>query len=439
MTRLAGSSGTPQDKKARIERLLRELDELLTEEYSGSDDPGTIDDIEDESDRVAESVRKIVADKLLKKKQRNAQQQSAPRQWICICGRPARYAGMRPRQLVLRSGSHCIERAYFHCASCHRGVSPLDEALKLGRGQYSPRVAAIMARMSAFLPDQQAARELHLLLGIEPAVSTVQRYSRRAGAKIAQEWKTQKEDWRLARLPESGEYPKRLGLTMDALKLHVDGDWHDAKIGAAYDFDPRGHALHTRYTATMEASAEFGKRLPVLAHQAGRDHCRDVEVVADGGVWIWQETGKYFPTSVQVLDYYHASEHLYVAARARYGDGTKDAADWATKLKELMYEEKQLDLRREIRSWQPHSEAKRTIRRRLLNYLLEHKDRMAYKTLKEKGYHIGSGVVEAGCKNVVQNRMKRAGMRWSGAGAEAMLHCCSHYWTNGNAGFRQYV
>lgn len=439
MIRLACSSGIPADKKARIERLVRELDALLTEEYDNSEDPGTIDDIEAESDRVAESVRRIVADKLLKKKQRQSQQQECARQWTCTCGQPARYAGLRSRQLVLRSGAHTIVRAYLHCASCHRGVSPLDTLLKLGPGQYSPPVAATMARLNTYLPDRRAAQELFLLWGIDPAVSTLQRYSRRAGDKIAQEWQTQREDWRLERLPESQRYPKRLHVTMDGVKIHVDGDWHEAKIGAVYELDSSSHAVNTRFTASMETSSEFGQRLPVLAHSAGHDHCRDVEVVADGGAWIWQETAKYLPMSVQVLDFGHAAEHLWVAARARYKEGTKEAADWAKDLTDLMYEEKRADLRKQIRMWQPHNEEKITIRRRLLNFLEEHKNRMSYKTLNEKGYHIGSGVIEASCKNVVQSRMKRAGMRWSGAGAEAMLHSCAHYWSAGDTSFRNYV
>jgi Uncharacterised protein family (UPF0236) len=440
VTRISCSSQGPnEDKKMRLERLLRELDALLTEEYDDEEDPGTIDDIEKESDRVAESVRKIVADKLLKKKQRNAQQQSGARQWTCTCGQPSRYAGMRSRQLVLRSGAHIITRAYFHCSRCHRGVCPLDGLLKLGQGQYSPTVAATMARMNSYLPDRKAAQELYLMWGIDPAVSTLQRYSRRAGAKIALEWKKQEEDWRHERLPESKQYPKRMVLTMDGVLIHVDGDWHEAKVGAAYELDSRTHAINTRFTASMEPSSEFGKRLPVLAHRVGVDHCRDVEVVGDGAPWIWQETAKYYPRSVQVLDYSHASEHLWTAAHARYGEGTKQAQDWAKELEDLMYDEKQVELREQIRSWQPHNQEKCKIRRRLLNYLLDHKARMAYRTLKESGYHIGSGVVEASCKNVVQLRMKQAGMRWSSRGAEAMLHSCAYYCSAGSEGFRNYV
>ena len=440
MARVPSSSKRPKDdKKARLDELLRELETLLSEDDDDPEDPGTIDDIERKSEEGAQRVRRLITEKLLERKQRSSELRSVAQPCLCSCGQVCRYVGRRTRQIVLRSGCHTITRGYYHCASCQQGVCPLDAGLELGAGQYSPSLAATLARMSAYLPDRKVVQELHYFWGIEVAVSTAQRYSRLVGAAIASEWQSNLVKRDQQRLPESSVHPKRLHVSMDGVMIHVDGDWHEAKIGVAYALDSRGHASHSRFTATLETSRKFGPRLPVLAHQAGADHCRDLAVVADGGAWIWQETGKYFPSSVQVLDYYHASEHLWAAANTRFGEGTKEAKDWAKVLKELMYEQKQAQLFKEIRSWQPQSKAKQTVRRRLLNYLQEHCNRMAYKTLQEKGYHIGSGVIEASCKNVVQSRMKRAGMRWSGSGAEAMLHNCSHYYSHGNADFRHYV
>src|SRR5579862_1727274 len=351
------------ERKKHIDRLLRELDKLFQEEYKDSGDPGTLDDIEEESDRIAEGVRRIVSDKLLRKKERDAQQPQPPRECACKCGAQARYKEYRTRQFVLRSGQHGLTRAYYYCAACRHGFCPLDIALILPDGQYSPRVATLMVRLNMLFPDRQAVREMHELLGLDPAVSTVQRYSRRVGQRLAQEWHKLEEDWRKGHLPESRKHPKRLVLTMDAFKLHVGGEWRDAKIAAAYQLDDAGRAANTQFTATMETSVEFGKRLPVLAHYAGADHCRDIEVVADGGNWIWQETGKYFPTSVQVLDYPHGSEHLWAAARARHGDGTKACKDWADELKDLMYNEKHAELLSQIKAWHPRNKDKCKTRR----------------------------------------------------------------------------
>ena len=132
--------------------------------------------------------------------------------------------------------------------------------------------------------------------------------------------------------------------------FYLDGSDNTATFRNSSLQMPNPEAIQEVNVSTSNTSAEFGKRLPVLAHLAGRDHCRDVEVVADGGPWIWQETARYFPTSVQVLDYYHACEHLWTAAHARYGEATQQAQQWEAKLEDLMYAERSEALCREIRA-----------------------------------------------------------------------------------------
>jgi len=186
MSRLTHSSDGPQeDKKARLDQLLRELDALLSEDEEDPDDPGTIDDIERKSEEGAQRIRRLIAEKLLEKKQRFARGQSAAQPWLCSCGQVSRYVGRRPRQILLRSGCHTITRAYYYCASCQQGICPLDTGLQLCPGQCSPRLAATLARLSAYLPDRKVVQELNHFWGIEVAVSTAQRYSRRVGASIA--------------------------------------------------------------------------------------------------------------------------------------------------------------------------------------------------------------------------------------------------------------
>ena len=74
-----------------------------------------------------------------------------------------------------------------------------------------------------------------------------------------------------------------------------------------------------------------------------------------------------------------------------------------------------------VACWEASTACGKEVQRREMEYLRQHTKRMHYRTLREQGYHIGSGVIEAGCKNVVQGRFKAAGMRWSPAGAQAML------------------
>lgn len=158
-----------------------------------------------------------------------------------------------------------------------------------------------------------------------------------------------------------------------------------------------------------------------------------------GAEWIWQEVGKHFPQSVQVVDYYHVTEHLWEYARARFGEGTPDGADWMKTQKERLLADRAQQVIADVSAWSSGKEQGREIQRKLVGYLGKHQGRLRYKTFREAGYHIGSGVAESGCKNVVQQRMKGPGMRWSHAGAEAQLHLCAHWKSVDGRDFSEYT
>jgi hypothetical protein len=147
--------------------------------------------------------------------------------------------------------------------------------------------------------------------------------------------------------------------------------------------------------------------------------------VADGGAWIWQEAGKYFPQSVQVLDFYHVTEHLWEVARVRFGEAKAEqraaAQTWMGQQKERLLSNEAAKVIADIAGWSTTAQVQREVQRRALGYLRGHEARMHYATFRRQGYHIASGVIEAGCKNVIQGRFKGVGMRWSAAGAQAML------------------
>jgi hypothetical protein len=157
-----------------------------------------------------------------------------------------------------------------------------------------------------------------------------------------------------------------------------------------------------------------------LAQEAGVAFCRQVAVVGDGAEWIWHEAAKHFPQAVEILDYYHVTEHLWEVARARFSE-EGEAQAWMGAQQEQLLTDQVVQVIREIERWQPQREEERELQRRIGNYLRHHEHRMSYQTFREAGYHIGSGVAEAACKSVVQARLKGTGMRWGERGAEAML------------------
>lgn len=340
---------------------------------------------------------------------------------------------------MLRSGTHCLERAYFHCRRCRCGFAPLDEALEIGAGAFSRRLTGLMARLSAYLPDRLVVREMGELFGVDVSSSTVQRHSYAVGQRIKEEWDGRVEQMRQRRLPASSERPSRLHASTDGVMLHIGGGWHEVKTGCVFETDREGRAVHARYYASQVGSALFGPRLRVLAHTGGMDRCSDVAAVADGAAWIWQEVGKYFPQSVQILDYVHAMQHLWEMANARYAEGSGQAKAWMGVQEERLKSDKVVDVLAEVQAWRPRQKAKVEVRRRLIGYLTEHQGRMLYGTFSAAGYQIGSGVNEACNKNVVQARMKRAGMRWQEPRAESVLHLCTWYHSHDRPDIAQYI
>src|SRR5207253_1169092 len=146
---------------------------------------------------------------------------------------------------------------------------------------------------------------------------------------------------------------------------------------------------------------------------------------------------KYYANRVQILDFYHVCQHLGAVAVSRYGENSKEGADWLSVQKERLLENRAERVLQEIEEGEPKTLAQQEVQRKEGNYLRTHLRRMRYETFAKSGYHIGSGVAEASCKNVVQARFKQAGMRWSEPGAEAMLHLRTAWCSKGFTDFRE--
>ena len=144
-------------------------------------------------------------------------------------------------------------------------------------------------------------------------------------------------------------------------------------------------------------------------------------MIGDGAPWIWQIAGKQFTGAIQIVDFFHAMEHLPKVAEARFGKCTAENKEW---LKARGAELKSNELRKvlaDLRAWRPSSTAKKQLRKSTYAYFHTNAQRMRYQTFLEKGYHIGSGVVEATCKRVVAQRLDQAGMHWRQESAEAIV------------------
>jgi hypothetical protein len=194
--------------------------------------------------------------------------------------------------------------------------------------------------------------------------------------------------------------------------------------------DSQGHPVRdagsVSYSAAIESAATrdtdeqpgaFVARVTREARRRGLDQAIRRVVLGDGAPWIWNLAGEHFPGAIQIVDLYHAKEHLSAVARAIFGPASDLAAQWASQRHEEL-DRGHLDaLLRALEGHAPiHDEA-----RKCLQYVTRNRQRMRYPEFRAEGLCIGSGVVEAGCKVVIATRLKRAGMHWTVAGANAII------------------
>lgn len=423
----------PQERQALIEELVRRYRRSLEAGLPPSS--RTLDEIEEVASEIGGRVSREVQERL-------AQPPPSPRpeRADCSCGRPARYKGVQPRALVTLHGELRLARAVSHCRACGKSFAPRDVALGLGAGCATARVRQHAAYLAALLPFATAATTLELLARVRLSAPTLERVACEVGNALCARRQEQTASYRAGRLPEPpAPGPRRLYIGMDGVFVPLRDAWKkdgsaggltcrygECKLGVVYaatqDAQGRDCGVAARaYTATLGNADAFGPHLGALAHQEGLPLCRDVAVLADGAAWLWQVAAKQFPGATQIVDFYHASQHLARVAEARFGEGSTEGEAWLRgRQSELLADQMPLVLAH-IQAWQPKTATKRDLRRTTYLYFANNAERMRYKRLREKGYFIGSGVVEAGCKQVVTQRMKLSGMHWRAETAEAML------------------
>lgn len=167
------------------------------------------------------------------------------------------------------------------------------------------------------------------------------------------------------------------------------------------------------------------------ALRRGLGQAVSVLVIGDGAVWIWRLADDRWPRARQRLDFYHAVQHLAAVGRVLWGEDKERFKAWLKPLVRQLKNESavkvigQLD---EVLAGLPAGPEAEEVRQEIA-YLREHQERMDYRAGRRAGEPIGSGPVEATCRQA-QCRFKWAGQFWSTAGDEALL-CLETFWRNG--------
>ena len=193
---------------------------------------------------------------------------------------------------------------------------------------------------------------------------------------------------------------------------------------------PQRDAGSVSYSAAVESAAgrdtdpapsAFAQRVAREARRRGFDRADRRVVLGDGAPWIWNIADELFPGAVQIVDLFHAKQHLWDVAKAIYGPGTDMAERWAKRRRDELDGGRLAELLRALRRHGARDEA-----RRCIDYIRRNRHRMRYPEFRAAGLCVSSGVLEAGCKHAIGHRLKQGGMHWTVAGANAItaLRCC---------------
>jgi hypothetical protein len=337
---------------------------------------------------------------------------------VCECGGIAVSKESRSRSVVTMAGTHEVMRRKYRCEVCGKWLVPRDKELGIGSGNYSIGVVALASEVSAGFAFEAAEDFLARRFGLDLCYKQVQRLAERTGAVVYE------QEYGLALGVVNDdvalvceERPEMLTMSADGVMVHCNGAWTEMKC-ASFLSEENGRST----IATMEKSDKFGELMYLEAVRRGVRYAGKIVFVADGAVWIWNMVADHFPEAVEIVDWYHAVEHLWNVANAWYGKGSKKAENWVKRNKARLMEDGVDRVRASIKQWKPKTEDYIKIKRENLHYFSVNAHRMMYATFKINGYYIGSGSVESACKQYGQGRLKGPGMRWKKPGIEAIAH-----------------
>jgi hypothetical protein len=355
------------------------------------------------------------------------------------CGRRCRRPSWRRRWVTTICGRVTWERPWYHCRGCRRGWSPVDQTLGVApRARLSGGLQQWLAELGAATDFAEAQGWLERLGGVHVAKETVRAQAERQGAALEaaqQAASAQVEATGESALPVDAAPGQLLVETDGVMVRYRQTGWHEVKIGLVAGWVD-GALAAPSYVAAREGAAAFGDRLlgeaarrgalEIVGWEGGRTGAglavlRDVLILGDGARWIWTLAAEHFGARREVVDFYHASEHLWTVARLLESEGTAVAAAWgAARCHELRHDGVD-PVRTALGAARATTADGRKLLRRERAYFRTNAARMDYPAAKAAGLPIGSGAVESLARHLVQLRMKRPGARWSRAGAQAIV------------------
>lgn len=376
------------------------------------------------------------------------------------CGRPLRSKGFLKRQLTTILGELCWHRRGLRCpAGCKIGqIAPLDAALGLTPNQEtSAEVQHLACLLAVFVPFATAARLLEQLTWVQVSPSAVWGWVQVVGQRAMEQLQRELAQLAAGQTPS----PETLDPATAAKPLLIGADGVMVPFRPAGG-SPQGHTVwrevkvailarlgrhltrcgeevlrldHRRLVAVLGDIDALSARLWLEALRQGVLTANVVAWVSDGGRGLWRLfTERLAGRATGILDFYHAAQHLWQAAKGLWDGRTLQARAWFARLRHHLRHGEANAVFQELQTTLALNDLPASARETLqqvYNYLDKHRAHLDYEKFKELGLPLGSGMVESACKWLIQQRFKGVGMRWSEEGFNHLLHL-RLAWVNGH-------
>jgi len=414
--------------------IIRELGELFVTALTQAGPELLAADLDGIEQRLQDLTRRVLGEVVEAVVRAIAAREAVPAPRCATCHQPMRLVDRhRARQVQGLVGDYRVDRPYYVCDAGHQGVAPLDARLGLGPGALSPGLARVACRLGIEDSFGETADALQETLRVDVPREAIRRITEGIGqvAEDEEQAAIRRAQAGHAPLAETSTVPAGAALLVevDGALVHLDDDWHEVKVGLAA---PLGPSTHTdpqsgratlvmgtpSYCAGFESAELFWYRAYVAACRQGLGSVSLalVVVLGDGADWIWHYAARFLAIGsasiVEIVDIYHAWEHLGTVAAAVFGAGTPAAVAWVEPLKGKLHDDGVAPVLAALTALTPSDPPASEEVRKAIGYFTTHATRMDYPRFRAAHLPIASGAVESSCKTLIEEREKGAGMRW---------------------------
>jgi hypothetical protein len=360
----------------------------------------------------------------------------------CGNGHLYEFVEFREKKLLTVLGSVTVKRAYYYDRECRNGYCPKDRVLDIEGTSYSSGVRRMMSKVGAYRPFGLGHEDLYDLADIRVSAKEVERISQAVGGQVEAFHAAEAEASLSGNIIPIKPVPKMYvgidGTGVPVVKKETAGrkgkgedgqaKTREAKLGCVFtqtSVDKEGRPVRdddsTSYTGAIETAEVFGRRIYQEAMRRGMNSAGETVVIGDGAPWIWNIADEQFYGATQIVDLFHAREHYWNVAKACFGQNKDKLYQWTEERRKELDDGRPEAVIDAIHRCSSLPGCDQAICEREIGYFEKNKGRMRYADFRKRGLFVGSGVLEAGCRTVVGQRLKQSGMHWTVRGANSII------------------